>query len=281
MLEFKNVKKTYQGKAGELPALDGLSFAALDGESVALIGPSGSGKTTALLMAAGLLAASEGSICVDGAPVRGPLLKTGLILQDYGLLPWKTVYENAELGLLLRKRPRAERSTQTHRILNQVGLEHFARSYPHELSGGMRQRLALARVLALDVDLLLMDEPLSALDLELRESLQNQLLELWRERGYTQVLVTHSIDEAVYLGERILVLGSRPGRIVAEITNPLMGSAEYRLMPEFFAKVKEVRQALLCAGAGATEECAEATTAEAATAGAGAAEQSAGATHGA
>ena len=158
MLEFNRVSKTYQGKAGEVAALNGLTFRAREGESLALIGPSGSGKSTALLLAAGLLAASEGEVLIHGEPVVRPRLKTGLILQDYGLLPWKTVFENADLGLRIRKTPRRERAERTQDILEQVGLKEFTKNYPGELSGGMRQRLALARVLGLDVDLLLMDE---------------------------------------------------------------------------------------------------------------------------
>lgn len=244
MLELTDVTKTYQGKAGEVRALDGLSFGVKKGASVALIGPSGCGKSTALLLAAGLLKADSGRVSINGESIEGPRLETGLILQDYGLLPWKTVFENAELGLRFRKLPHKQRQERTEETLRLVELQEFAKNYPRELSGGMRQRLALARVLALDVDLLLMDEPLSALDLELRENLQDLLLDLWKSRGYTQVIVTHSIDEAVFLGERILVMGARPGRIVAEIANPLAGALEYRSSPEFFVKSTEVREAL-------------------------------------
>ncbi|MDR1358468.1 MAG: ATP-binding cassette domain-containing protein [Coriobacteriales bacterium] len=248
MLTFVNVKKHYQGKAGEVQALDGLSFAMEREESLVLIGPSGCGKSTALLLAAGLLEADEGSILIEGRQYTAPRLGTGLILQDYGLLPWKTVFENAALGLRIRKLPRAPREEQTREILEQVGLADFASNYPGELSGGMRQRLALARALALDVDLLLMDEPLSALDLELRETLQDLLLTLWRSRGYSQLIVTHSIDEAVYLGQRILVMGPRPGTLVAELLNPLAGSSGYRSSSEFFAKATQLRTLLLDTG---------------------------------
>ncbi len=248
MLEFKNVTKTYKGKAGEVAALDGLSFHVRTGESVALIGPSGSGKSTALLLASGLLAPDLGMILVNGEEVSAPRKSTGLILQDYGLLPWKTVFENAALGLRIRKVSRAERLQRTSQILEQVGLAAFADNYPSELSGGMRQRLALARALALDVDLLLMDEPLSALDLELREQLQQLLLDLWKSRGYTQVFVTHSIDEAVFLGERIIVMSPRPGRVSAVIENPRAGSTEYRADDEFYRTTILVREALIKAG---------------------------------
>lgn len=248
MLEFADVVKTYKGKAGEVTALDGLSFCVGAEESVALIGPSGCGKSTALLMASGLLAPDRGTISINGERLSRPRLETGLILQDYGLLPWKTVLENAALGLRIRNCPRRQREQRTRQILEQVGLAEFAQTYPGELSGGMRQRLALARVLTLDVDLLLMDEPLSALDLELREGLQDLLVELRRSRGYTQVIVTHSIDEAVYLGQRILVMGPRPGRIVAELLNPLAGSSGFRSSPEFYRMASKVRAALMVPG---------------------------------
>ncbi len=248
MLDYIDVTKTYKGKAGEITALDGLSFDVLSGESVALIGPSGCGKSTALLLASGLLLADGGEVRINCEHIGKPRLKTGLILQDYGLLPWKTVFENAALGLRIRKYPRKQRTERTDQILERVGLSDFAQSYPRELSGGMRQRLALARVLTLDVDLMLMDEPLSALDLELREGLQDLLVELWQSRCYTQVIVTHSIDEAVYLGPRILVMSPRPGRVVAEIQNPLAGNQGYRSSTEFFIKTTEVRAALLVSG---------------------------------
>ena len=193
-------------------ALDGLSFSVEKGESVAIIGPSGCGKSSTLQMAAGLLQPTSGKVTIDGAPVTAPRQDTSLILQDFGLLPWKTVRDNAELGLKIHGVGKAERRQRAERALGLVGLQDFAQAYPSGLSGGMRQRLALARSLALDVDLLLMDEPLSALDALLREQLQDTLLALWQAQGYAQILVTHSIEEAVFLGQRILVLTPRPGR---------------------------------------------------------------------
>ena len=248
MLSFTDVNKVYKGKAGEVSALKGLSFSVKSGESLVLIGPSGCGKSSALLLAAGLLRADSGTVCIAGEKHSKPRLGTGLILQDYGLLPWKTVFENAVLGLRIRKYSRKQREQQTTHILERVGLAEFSQSYPRELSGGMRQRLAIARALALEVDILLMDEPLSALDLELREELQDLLLELWQARGYTQLIVTHAIDEAVYLGQRILVMSARPGRVVAELQNPLAGSQGYRSDPEFFRMTTMLREALLKAG---------------------------------
>lgn len=185
-----------------------------------------------------------GRVLVQGEPLRGPRQQTALILQDFGLIPWKTVYQNAELGLAIRRMPAKERRERTRQALDQVGLLAFERAYPQELSGGMKQRLALARALALDIDLLLMDEPLSALDALLREQLQDTLLRLWRERGYAQVLVTHSIEEAVLLGQRIVVLSARPGTISALVENPHEGTPAFRSSSEFLERCTQVRQVL-------------------------------------
>ena len=257
-LELSSVSHSYTAVDGSVTrALEDLSLAVGSGQSVAVIGPSGCGKSSLLQMAAGLLVPGEGRVSVDGEVLAGPRRATGLILQDFGLLPWKTVLANAELGLKLRKVPRAERRGRAMDALALVGLEGCAAKYPGELSGGMRQRLALARSLALDVDLLLMDEPLSALDALLREQLQETLLSLWREQGYAQVLVTHSIEEAVYLGQRIYVLSARPGHVVGTVENPGMGGEGYRGSGAYFALVNEVR-ALLHAGTGAGEGAAHA-----------------------
>jgi NitT/TauT family transport system ATP-binding protein len=244
VLAYREVTLTYPGSAGPVTALAGYSFELGQGEPVALIGPSGCGKSSSLLLAAGLLRPTEGSVCIAGEEVAKPRLTTAFILQDFGLLPWKTARENAGLGLRIRHFSRTERLERTERALGQVGLSEFARAYPGELSGGMRQRLALARALALDVDLMLMDEPLSALDALLREDLQDLLLGLWRTRGYAQLLVTHSIEEAVFLGRRIVVMSPRPGRVAAIIENPGMGAADYRGTEDFYRVCQQVRAAL-------------------------------------
>ena len=245
-LEDVVVEYPHSKEAGpaSLRALDGLSLQVDRGCSLAIIGPSGCGKSSLLRLVAGLMAPTRGRVEVGGALVTKARSSTALILQDYGLLPWKTVYKNAELGLKLRHVPAKERREKTLAALSQVGLEGFAHSYPQQLSGGMRQRLALARALALDIDLLLMDEPLSALDALLREELQDLLLGLWKKDGYTQVLVTHSIEEAVFLGRRIVVMAPRPGRVVATIENPGMGEESYRMSQDYFQKCREVRSVL-------------------------------------
>ncbi|HEY3318115.1 MAG TPA: ABC transporter ATP-binding protein [Coriobacteriia bacterium] len=248
-VEMRDAGVTYEGVGREVRALDGVSLSLADGEPVAVIGPSGCGKSTLLLAIAGLLPVTDGAVEVAGEPVTGPRLRTALILQDFGLLPWKTALRNAALGLEVRRVPRPERLRRAADALGRVGLGEFAHSYPAELSGGMRQRLALARALALDADLVLMDEPLSALDALTREDLQGLLLELWRSRGHTQVLVTHSIEEAVYLGRRIVVLTPRPGRVSAVVENPRMGAEGYRDTEAFYARCAELRRLLAAEGA--------------------------------
>lgn len=248
-LAFDNVSLTYQGTDRQVRALEALSLAVEAGEPIALIGPSGCGKSTALLLAAGLLRPTDGSVLIEGETLTGPRLRTSLILQDSGLLPWKTVQDNAALGLVLRGESRRGARGRATQALEWVGLADFAEAYPRELSGGMRQRAGLARAVALDADLLLMDEPLSALDALNREDLQNVLLELWHRRGHAQVLVTHSIEEAVYLGRRIVVMSPRPGRVAAMVENPGMGRQDYRNHPDFYQLCASVRRLLEAEGA--------------------------------
>ena len=219
-LEFDSTSMTYEGSDRSVRALDALALSVANGEPVAIIGPSGCGKSTLLLLAAGLLSPTDGAVRVGGSAVDGPRRGTALILQDFGLLPWKTVEANAGLGLKIRGVGAAELRERTAGALEGVGLADFARSYPAELSGGMRQRLALARAVALDADLVLMDEPLSALDALKREELQDVLLGMWKRRGHTQVLVTHSIEEAVFLGDHILMFSNSPGTVLKEIRVP-------------------------------------------------------------
>jgi len=248
-LGFDSVTLTYEGSGRPVRALDGFTLQVAAGEPVAVIGPSGCGKSTLLLLAAGLLAPGEGSVRVDGAPLAGVRRETALILQDYGLLPWKTVADNAGLGLEIRGASRADRQPRVDEALCRVGIADFARAYPGELSGGMRQRLALARAVALDADLLLMDEPLSALDALTREDLQDVLLELWRGRAHAQVLVTHSIEEAVFLGRRIVVMTPRPGKVAAVVNNLAMGEEGYRASVAFHERCAELRALLASEGA--------------------------------
>jgi len=248
-LAFDDIGLRYEGQDRVVQALEGLSFTVDAGEPIAVIGPSGCGKSSMLLLAAGLLVPGRGTVSIDGSPLTAPRRETSLILQEHGLLPWKTTEDNAALGLRIRGADRRESRERAREALALVGLGEFARSYPGELSGGMRQRVGLARAVALDADLLLMDEPLSALDALRREDLQDVLLDLWRRRGHAQVLVTHSIEEAVFLGKRVVVMSPSPGRVKAIVENPGMGEADYRSAPEFHERCAELRRILAAEGA--------------------------------
>ncbi|WP_202319164.1 ABC transporter ATP-binding protein [Archaeoglobus neptunius] len=237
MIAARNLTKDY----GEIRAIENVSFDVGRGESCAIIGPSGCGKSTLLLILSGLLKPTSGEVLVDGKKVDAPLLNAALILQDYGLFPWKTVYENVALGLRLRKVGRRDEKKTVHRLLSKFGLKGFEELYPKQLSGGMKQRVAIARALAVEPEILLMDEPLSSLDALAREKMQNFLLELWRETNCTLILVTHSIEEAVFLGRKIIVLTPRPGKVRAVVDNPDAGSEDYRQSEVYFEKCKEVR----------------------------------------
>ncbi|WP_329125046.1 ABC transporter ATP-binding protein [Streptomyces sp. NBC_01353] len=201
------------GKATEFTAVDGIDLEIAAGEFVVLVGPSGCGKSTLLDLLGGLARPTGGQILLDGEPVTGPGLNRGIVFQQYALLPWRTAQGNVEFGLEAIGVPRRERVARAREFLDLVGLSGFESRHPHELSGGMRQRVAIARSLAYDPDVLLMDEPFAALDAQTRESLQDELLRIWQRTGKTVVFITHSIDEAVYLGQRVAVMTSRPGRI--------------------------------------------------------------------
>lgn len=243
-LSLRGIVQDYQAEGGVTHALADMNLDVAPGQSVAILGPSGCGKSTSLLIAAGLRTPTSGEVLVDGEAVSGPRLSTALILQDFGLLPWKTVFQNAELGLRVRKVAKDERRRRAMEALAHVGLADFADCFPSELSGGMCQRLAMARALTCEADLLLMDEPLSALDALLREEMQDMLKRTWRQQGYAQVLVTHSIEEALYLGQRVVVMAPRPGRVVFELDNPEMLQDDWRSQPLFFERCGVLRDVL-------------------------------------
>jgi NitT/TauT family transport system ATP-binding protein len=214
-LSIERVGKDFDGRIGKVAALDEISLEVADGEFLVVVGPSGCGKSTLLDLLAGLSTPSRGRLLVDGAPITGPGLDRGVVFQQYALLPWRTALRNIEFGLEGKGLTRRARTGTARRYLELVGLSGFADRYPHELSGGMKQRVAIARALAFDPDVLLLDEPFAALDAQTRETLQDELLRIWQETHKTVVFVTHGIDEAVYLGQRVAVLTSRPGRIKA------------------------------------------------------------------
>ena len=224
---------SYFQQKKEVPALSKVTFAIPGGSTCALIGPSGCGKSSLLYVLAGLMQPSGGSVMVDGAMLTAPRRSTALILQDYGLLPWKKVAGNVGLGLEIRGIKHEQRMDRVKRVLQEVGLWELRTRYPSQLSGGQRQRVGIARALAQEPDLLLMDEPFSSLDALTREMLQEQLLQIWKNKNITIIMVTHSIEEAIYLGQQIIVLSGNPGRVTEIVANPGVGKADYRNAPEF------------------------------------------------
>lgn len=198
-------------------ALDDFSLEVKDGELMTIVGPSGCGKSTVLDLVAGLASPAAGSVAVDGKEITGPGLDRGVVFQQYTLLPWRTAQGNLEFALEAAGYTRAERRERVASYLELVGLQDFAGRYPHELSGGMRQRVAIARALSYEPEVLLMDEPYGALDAQTRERLQEELIDIWERTGTTILFITHDIDEAVYLGQRVAVMNSRPGCIRAVV----------------------------------------------------------------
>jgi NitT/TauT family transport system ATP-binding protein len=198
-----------------LAALGGVDLEVHDGELLCVVGPSGCGKSTLLDLLAGLTLPTSGRVLLNGTPVEGPGLDRAVVFQQYALLPWRTAQGNVELGLEAKGVPKRQRADKAREHLHLVGLDGFENRHPHELSGGMKQRVAIARSLAFEPDVLLMDEPFAALDAQTRETLQAELLRIWADTGTTIVFVTHGIEEAVYLGQRVAVMTARPGRIKA------------------------------------------------------------------
>jgi NitT/TauT family transport system ATP-binding protein len=213
-LEIRDLNQSFRKDDGSsLVVLDHVNFDVKDEEFVCILGSSGCGKTTLLRLIAGLDEAQAGSIFLDGEEIRGTSPKVGMVFQEYSLFPWRTVVDNIAFGLEMMGVAKEERYGIASQYLELVNLTQFRDSYPSELSGGMRQRVAVARALALDPVLLLMDEPFGALDAQTRNMLQKELLDIWQKTKKTIVFITHSVDEAVYLSDRILVLTPRPGRI--------------------------------------------------------------------
>jgi NitT/TauT family transport system ATP-binding protein len=216
-ITVRDVRRTFSSREGTLVALDGVRFDVAPREVVSLVGPNGCGKSTLLRVVAGLLPADSGTVELDGTPVRGVDPRVGLVFQEPRLLPWRDTLANVALPLELAGWARGRRERRAHELLRLVGVERFIAARPHELSGGMRQRVAIARALALEPTVLLLDEPFSALDALTRERFNAELLELWARTGTTILLVTHSIPEAVFLSDRILVMSPRPGSVVADV----------------------------------------------------------------
>jgi NitT/TauT family transport system ATP-binding protein len=226
-IQASNVQRQFQikndsGKKEKLLVLDDFNLAVREGEFLSVLGPSGCGKSTFLNILAGLDTYDSGEILVDSQPVSERSFNRGMVFQGYALFPWRTVLENVAIGLEIRKIDKKARQEIAQRYLAMVGLSAFANRYPHQLSGGMRQRVAIARVLAYQPDILLMDEPFAALDAQTRETLQLELIKIWEADKKTIVFITHSIDEAVLLSDRIAVMTARPGKVkeIIDVTLP-------------------------------------------------------------
>ena len=242
IVETRGISKIYEG---DIQALKGVDLGFPEGRMTTILGPSGCGKTTLLKIVAGLLEPTEGEILISGKPVTGPGPECALVFQDFALMPWATVSRNVAFGLELRGVSRVEREQAARTYIDKVGLSGFENHYPHELSGGMKQRVGLARALAVDAKILLMDEPFSAVDEQTRRQFQEDLLLLLSVEKKTVIFVTHSIEEAVYVSDRIVLLSPRPGRI-SKIFHPAidrnLSSDQIRRDGAYLDTVEEIWQ---------------------------------------
>jgi NitT/TauT family transport system ATP-binding protein len=241
MIEIRDVVIEYGRGTRAVLAVDGISLRVEPGQSLALIGPSGCGKTTLLFAVAGLVRPREGEIDIAGETVAGPRREIALILQNAGLLPWKTVWQNANLSLLLGKEYPEKTAAS---VLEELGLASAKERFPVELSEGMKRRVGVARALSTSPSVMLMDEPLASLDTLTKERIQDLFLQLWLQRRFSLLLVTHDIEEAAFLGQRIAVLTDRPARIKRFVENPGVGDVRYRESEEFTGIVAQLREAL-------------------------------------
>jgi NitT/TauT family transport system ATP-binding protein len=241
LLEIRNVFKLFSVDGKEMEALRDITLSIRENEFVCFIGPSGCGKTTLLRIIAGLEDPTTGGVYLNGELIKGPGPERGMVFQEYSLFPWRTVLDNVAFGLELKGVPKEVRREKSRQYLKMVGLERFEERYPHELSGGMKQRVAIARALVNDPSALLMDEPFGALDAQTRNVMQSELLRIWEEEKKTVVFVTHSVDEAIYLADRIVIMSARPGRIkdVIEIDIP-------RPRNRTSFEVNKIRDRILC-----------------------------------
>jgi NitT/TauT family transport system ATP-binding protein len=256
-IHINGVKKTFRLKSGqsvalqgarrdELHALGGVDLSISEGEFVTLVGPSGCGKSALLDIVGGLAVSSSGRVYIDGNVVTKPAPNSAYVFQQYALFPWRSALSNVEYALEIRGVPRAERRDKAKRLLSLFGLSGFSDRYPGQLSGGMQQRVAIARALACDPEVLLMDEPFAALDAQTRETLQEELLRILQQINTTVIFVTHGIDEAVFLADRVVVMTARPGVIkdVIDVDLPRPRTAELRSSPEFNTYRRAVWEAL-------------------------------------
>ena len=242
-LSIRDVGMTYGAGAGAVEALQGISLDIAPGELVAVVGPSGCGKSTLLRLVTGLRRPSHGGILLQGQKVEGPRNDVGIVFQSPVLFPWRSVLDNVLLPIEVLKLPKARYRDRAMELLELVGLGRFARHYPAQLSGGMQQRAAIARALVHDAPVLIMDEPFGALDAMTRETMNLELQRIWQAQRKTVVFITHSIAEAVFLADRIVVMSPRPGRILEVIANPMprLRSLDDMLVPAFSEMVRHVR----------------------------------------
>lgn len=245
-ISMNDVSKSFTTKTGELSVIDKLRFTVDEGECVAVVGPSGSGKTTLLNLLAGLDVPTSGSITVDGVPIDGPHPERGVIFQQYAVFPYLTVHQNVVFGLTLgaNKKPRAERDRIARHYIELMGLKGFEDAYPKTLSGGMKQRLAIARAYAVNPSILFMDEPFAALDAQTRSLMQELILQILAEEMKTVIFVTHSVEEAIFIGHRIVVVTARPARVqeIVEVPFPFPRDPEVKTSDEFMKIRRHVEQ---------------------------------------
>ena len=246
-LEVRHLTKTFSRGRGELvPVLEDVSFAVADLEFVAIVGPSGCGKSTFLRIVNGLIPPDSGTILIDGRAVTGPGHGVGMVFQSFDLFPWRTAIGNVEFGMEMMNVPRRECRERAQRWIALVGLTGFEHAYPHELSGGMQQRVGIARALAIEPQVLLMDEPFGALDVQTRDLLQDELLAIWQRERKTVLFVTHSIEEAIYLADRIVLLTPRPARVERVLDVPFgrPRTEDVKSDPTFVELRREIWQSL-------------------------------------
>jgi NitT/TauT family transport system ATP-binding protein len=241
LLEIKGVNKLFNADGKQMEALSNIDLVIGENEFICFIGPSGCGKTTLLRMIAGLEVPSRGNISLEGQTITGPSPERGMVFQEYSLFPWRTVIDNVAFGLELKGISQEERYGRAKQYLKMVDLERFEKRYPHELSGGMKQRVAIARALVNKPKALLMDEPFGALDAQTRNIMQSELLRIWQEEMMTVIFVTHSVDEAIYLADRIVIMSARPGKIkdIIQIDLP-------RPRSRTSLEVNKIRDRILC-----------------------------------
>lgn len=234
-VKVDNVKKVFDSHGGEVVALNGINLDIMENEFVTVVGPSGCGKSTLLNIIAGLTEPTSGAVYCDNKEIDGTGTERGVVFQQYALFPWLTVKGNVEFGLKIKGVPAKEREETAMKYIKMVDLEDFVDHYPKELSGGMKQRVAIARAYAVNPSVLLMDEPFGALDAQTRTQLQEELLQTWEQEKKTCFFITHDVDEAIILGQRVVIMSARPGRIseIVDVNIPYPRTQATKMTPEF------------------------------------------------